>query len=383
MRALFEGMVPGALSSSGAVPPAKLAGVALACARARKRYASKTDKERRSAWQLFQQYLQSHPAAQGVTPLSAAPEDVVSFMELAYVPHHGRTQMTSGEVVPSFSSVKNILGGLRKSFDFLGRSGPWTERTREGNPCQSLLVEDWRKGYHSELLDDGVEPVAATPMRAEEVHQLLEGLDGELAGLTETGLPSCPFLRMEAYLLGRDALYFSYLWMSSQRGLEAGRLKIADIREEGGRISVRARRTKSRRLEPPSLVPLEPLPPDQNRFCFLARLPRFLQLCRDLGSPVEGFLFRTLGSDRKTVGSLPLTSSAGLGRLKSALGRMGMEPSLTLHSTRRGRMLYDQEQGENPEVTMSRALIKTTAVFRGYLDQTRPDRKRMKTGRDS
>lgn len=375
VRSYFEGVAPALPPTPPVVGPGFGAGLAQGLARAQRRYSAASLRVRDSTWQEFLIYLGREPGFSNGDPLYATPEDVVAFMETSYLPSHGRTRTPSGEVLPAFSTVKGALSGLRKAFSILGRTGPWSAQTGLGNPCESDLVSDWRKAYQGDLLDNDIEPVAAAVMTELEFHQLIDGLDSAISELMPTGdIPYDPFMKMRAYLLQRDALYFTYLWMSFQRGVEAGRLRLSDLTLAGSGSYIRARRTKALKFAPPARVPLVPAPAGQSRYCFLARFPLFQSFCSRAGWPLTNYVFLVEGRDRKSPGATPLTSNAGNARLKKALALAGVNPSLTLHSHRRSRLVQGLQEGCPPSNLMGQALIRTPGVFARYVDQSRPSR---------
>lgn len=57
-------------------------------------------------------FLAHIPACHGVTVYTMQPTDVVVFLTMAWFPHHGRTVLSSGEIVPAASSIRGLMPAL-------------------------------------------------------------------------------------------------------------------------------------------------------------------------------------------------------------------------------------------------------------------------------
>jgi hypothetical protein len=88
--------------------------------------------------------------------VSRAAYDVLGYLELEFLPKHGKT-LVNGELMPASSTARVHISGLEKAFSDLGRTGPWSNETRTGNPCNSVDIGDWRIAYGRDLEDAGVE----------------------------------------------------------------------------------------------------------------------------------------------------------------------------------------------------------------------------------
>jgi len=224
-------ILPGARPSSSVAVPFTAAevastyakGLAAGVAREQHKWVADTVLARDRTVAEFREWIERLTSITGLTMHSVVPHDIEVFMETAYPDRHtGRCIGADGEPAMSFSAVKGFLAHLKTGFDLLGRSGPWNEATRQGNPCDSVLISTWRSGYEREQDGLGNVAVGARPMTLEKLRALIDAVDRDLASLPATDV-------MGRLLLHRDASYFTFLFASHQRGGEGAEVVLEDL----------------------------------------------------------------------------------------------------------------------------------------------------------
>ena len=55
--------------------------------------------------------------------MTAQPTDVVVFVSQVWIPRHGRTQLSNGDVYPSASNIRGMFPALAHIFDRQSRGG--------------------------------------------------------------------------------------------------------------------------------------------------------------------------------------------------------------------------------------------------------------------
>ena len=386
---------PGALAPGGTLS-ASTYGTALAAAYSTVHHARSegTHAMRQRVASAFLEFLTRLPAELNKNISNATANDVLVFLQLEWR-HHGRTHLPDGTIVASASGLGNAASALGATFDILGRRGEWDPLTLSGNPCASFEVRLYRSGYQRELWGQDIEPTAATPLRHDKVLALVVHLDAKRALLTADPIYSeSRFLQLRGLLLERDALLFTYLSASIQRGGEGARLRLCDIRtahsegvtgvslplgnaliaDRAPAVSVHPNGVKTRQRRDCGHFLLQPHP--DSRVCFMSRLAHFSSSCRALGFPLRapaGFIFRIMDpQDRRRLIETPLSVSASLSRLRASLKSLGDYQGETMHSFRRAGMQSDQDTGVTPHETMKRALIVSPSSYNLYTDRRRP-----------
>ena len=129
------------------------------------------------------------------------------------------TYLPGGEHIPAPPSLNCMFSQLSTAFTLIGRTGPWDELGRSGNPINSPEITSYKKGYLAEMHEAGWEQGSAVPYTEADFRGLVDMLDAEASQ------SPCWFQRV---LLDRDALAAAYLWGGGQRGKEGGRLHLLD-----------------------------------------------------------------------------------------------------------------------------------------------------------
>ncbi|KAK9805249.1 hypothetical protein WJX72_008655 [[Myrmecia] bisecta] len=196
----------------------------------------------------------------------------------------------------------------------MGRVGAWLPAQTRGNPINSTLIADYRKGYRSQVWELGYEEGSAVRMTQEKLVQLINYLD------MAADQTSCV---IEQLVLHRDAVMLLYMWESCMRGKEVGRLNLRDFftednaplppswpeeLAEGTRVVVRHNGTKTvraRRAPPITLTVSE-----DSQYSFLARLPGYLMQRGLSGHGVGDYIFNPLAPGRQHFADKEYSSSA-------------------------------------------------------------------------
>jgi hypothetical protein len=152
-------------------------------------------------------YLKTLPKIMARDVHTAIPADVITYMEGHWVPTHGRTHLPNGDVVPSFSYLKNCLTFLRRLFDDVMRQGDWNAQQFTGNPCASEKVSKYRSGYERMLWRAGIQTNAAAVLTQEQFETLADYLIGKLNKAIAIGASP-----VEIAIIYRDLMLICYLW---------------------------------------------------------------------------------------------------------------------------------------------------------------------------
>ena len=310
---------------------------------------------------------------------------------------HGRTLAgDSVDAVASASGVKGALLHLEHYFNALGRSGEWY--APYGNPCRSPAVRDWRAGYKHEHWLDGVRPIAATPMTDDMVQLLVTIPAGEVTGGADTAPPpglyrrpkKLPCLEVRTAHDTRDRALVHYLFEMGQRPGEGARLRFCDIQPspltwgtDGVPQSVLVKpngiKTCQQRNAGQATLWSVDRPGQQVRASeFLWMLPALMRANAAAGFPPrpEGHVFLQLtgGGYKFTDKAATYAVVARVVKLRAATCGLA-HVVLTGHSSRRGHIQQDEDEGVAADVTRARLLGISAQTYKLYADKTRPTRR--------
>ena len=350
----------------------------------------------RSALELavseFSTYLQYAAEPGRNTWATCTDLEVLVFIERHYLPaHSGRV---SDSVAPS--TLASMLSRLSRAFVAHHRAGPWCGVGGAGplgNPVESQSVRDYQHAYARCAQCNGRAEVSAVPLREEVLRAIVDGLDAETQELSvnaaRTGLPNWP----ATLLLVRDATFFTVLWSSCRRGQDVLRLTwprlyaaldgdcstslVSDwLRKDPRSLSVGSvhavpLQTKTEQIGRPCTWTFTRAPPDQARYCAIARLQHLCFVLQQAsvedfqqGPVFTGFTQRCSGAMSSNAMARRLTRA--LSRLPAPLQSAGR--SLTLHSFRRGRLQHEHARGATPDELQALSGIKTYSILQRYLD---------------
>ncbi len=224
---------------------------------------------------------------EGTKLTDCSPDDLLVYMVSHWLPEHPGRKRADGVCGPS--ALKSVLSSLSGFFSRTGRSGRYDEATGLGNPCDSVWVEDFRKAFERLSMVGGYVEHSAVPLTGDKYRQLVRYLWGTYrAARTSLG----------RLVILRDLLCAQYMWSSSQRGHDTGKLALADFVDParpdtpfrgfpllapdlwpagyiGPTLCVAERGTKTSRLQRAPPVLLAPNPGDPE-FCFPRTLALYL-----------------------------------------------------------------------------------------------------------
>ena len=362
---------------------------------AMKSRADSTLAQRRLVEQELLLHLARLPAAWGVNVMTAQPTDVVVFVSQVWIPRHGRTRLSTGAMYPAASNLRGMFPALAHIFDRQGRGGEWSLSLPYNNPCRSSLVEDMRQGLERYILAHAPAPVAAVELTETKLLVLVVDLDRRHAAhALDHGRLKSAYQRMQCVILARDALLFVYLFHSLQRGAEGAAIGLRNLSfpadpaplvpADPRLLTAACLRVQTGRQKcSPTGSVLEIPRADDARLCFMRRLHAFYGTCARLGVPLgehdRPFFRPSATNNRGAFADHPLSSSAGLARLKQALAKADVDEGETLHSCRRGGIQREKRKGVPAHETMERANIKTPKIYALYADAERATRRKPKT----
>lgn len=340
-------------------------------------HAPSTRRAREAAMLEFEGWLLGR--ASGVSAHSCTPEHVLIYMERHWVSTH-RGRAAGGR--PSPSSVLTHLSLLSGGFELYGRKGPWTEDTPRGNPCESTDVRLYRRGYGRQAGAGGYQERSARPLSYDKFAQLCRYLLN--AAPSTAGI--------EEACLYRDLLCYQFMWHTTTRGHDCGRLRLSDLRDPANSSSAYSRYplplpllgtpltafptlvvsqlgTKTYQGRRAPARDLAPAPVTSQ--CFVRCLAVYLKLCSEGGWAVGDWLFRPLRADRRGFEERAMSTSDLNYRLRRHLEQAGLGEGETCHSFRRGSLQHARATGAGLDALLQLAQMRSVGTLRRYLD---PDR---------
>ncbi|GIM15341.1 hypothetical protein Vretimale_18025, partial [Volvox reticuliferus] len=360
-------------------PPPLPSALVSAYALHRSQWVPKTWRKIQKASQEFHEWLLERRLP--TTLLTCEPSLVVEYLEGAWVSRHpGRLR---ADRRPSASALDAITSHLSTAFRLLSRDGPYDPVSGRGNPCDSTIVRGYTKGNRRSAGRAGHCERSAVPLEIGKFHALCLYLCREAAVEVE------PFLRS---LFLRDLAVFTLMWHTYQRGHDIGKLMLSDFREVAHghseysgwplppldpdlrvpsgtllRIEELGTKTHQGRRAPAIMV----RPSEEPSACPLGALSLYMDLCRTLGMPVEGYLFRPVIRGGRRYREAPLSTEALEHRLVMHLEAAGLYGGETIHSFRRGSLQHALQMGVSEADLMRLSHIRSIATLRRYVDPTR------------
>ena len=186
---------------------------------------AETVTRRTKTMQELDQWLQQLPAEWNKGLMTCTPADLVVYLETHWLGEHAGTQLSNGTMIASPKGVSQCLSHCSTGFKLLGRVGQWDPLHASGNPVESSLVTQYRKGYKLEAWRSGYLEGSAVPMTAGKILQLVGYLDMQIAGMP---------LGIKQLLLERDIVMQLLMWETTMRGNNCGRLAWTDFFLESG-----------------------------------------------------------------------------------------------------------------------------------------------------
>jgi len=333
-----------------------------------------TIQRRSKAMQELDTWLQQLPAAWGKTLMTCTPADLVVYLESHWLSQHAGTTLPNGCTIASPSGVNQCLSSCSTGFELLGRVGDWNPLDSSGNPVDSSLVAQYRKGYRLEAWRSGYLEGSAVPMQAEKLYLLVDYLDHLVSGLP-AGMPQL--------LLERDIVLILLMWETPMRGNNCGRLTWSDFflttgqqapypllgAAAGTALLVQPNGTKTVKGERSGPFTLT-LTDDPQHSC-LARLLKFLQLRYPDGHLSDTYLFSPQTANQRAFHDVPLSSSALGKRLQKHLCDAELYAGESNHGFRRGQIQSMVASGMDRPAISQATQIKTLSVIDIYADLTR------------
>ena len=323
---------------------------------------------------------------EGSNLTNCTPEDLLIYIVEHWLPTHRGRKREDGLCGPS--ALKSHLSSLSGHFTGIARDGRYDESSGRGNPCDSVWVSDFRKAYQRLSMQGGYQEESAVPLTAEKYQVLVRYLWGLIQSANTV---------LQAMLGLRDLLCAQYMWASTQRGHDVGKLGLEDFVDPakpqqpfdgfplldpsrwppgyfGPRLCIAERGTKTNRFERAPPIYIQPNP-GEPQFCFVRTLALYTAIARrpdaPAGSEITDHLFRPLRPDRCGFKPEPLSSAALGARVRLHLMMSGAYEGETNHSFRRGALQHAAAQGAPLEALHAQSQIRTAAVLKRYLDTER------------
>jgi hypothetical protein len=349
--------------------------------RTAQRWEESTLKERERQCKEFSQWLQQLPASRGSGSWQGCvPTDILAYMEGAWLPAHGTTELLDGSLGTSPSYMQSSLSHLSTAFKLMGRRASWgTAPEMHCNPVDSEEVKVYLGAYRKQYARAGHQARAARPWDLAALGQLLQRMDSVGQQREGKGL--------ETALRLRDQAALCFMADCGKRGEDCGQMHVWDLSRVGGAV-----------LAPGAFHPAEGEmwecrmfsktrkeargPPIRFRYTgcepalltnFLWRLQQYLTERVRLDDVPRRYLFNPSGRAGVRFMDEPLRSRALQGRIKEHLRQHGLEHQ-TLHGLRRGLRQDLAAAGEEQDAAMKALDIRSKRTDRLYSDSSRPVR---------
>lgn len=350
-----------------------------AAERMRKANVDETVSRREKLCQELNSWAQQMPPPFPQSMMSMGPEDVLAFLEGYWLARHAGSKLPdSNGLVASPSGLESAISHLSTAFGELGRHGAYNAATGTGNPCASMLVQRYKKGYRRGMWEAGYQEKSAVPIDEVKMHKLVDHIDA--LGLAAPSL----FGKITSE---RDALLVVYEWSSSMRGKEGGQLCLLDFHDSDHRpyfqsgyvplgrppasvIVLPTHGTKTNKRGRTEQEPIYIEMASDLRYCFISRLWRYLDLCHLSGYEVRHYLFRPETPDGQGFKEQGYSSSSFTDLIKKRLKGCGIYDGETGHSFRRGS-IQDRFCKEGLLGAAVQGRIKTPSILQRYLDPKR------------
>ena len=341
-----------------------------------KSFAPNTVRRQDAALEEFSNWLAEY--GEDSTPLDCTPEQVLVYIHRYWIPRHS----PNGKAIAP-TTVLNQLSHLSTQFRLLGRGMSYDELACEGNPCRSVDMSLYRKGFSRGAVAEGFLEQSAVPLTHEKFQTLIRYL-WQRARLAAA---------VEQLLLLRDLVCFVIMWVTTSRGHDCGKLRLDDFRDPAN-----PRRPYGGFPLPLSLVypvgfhlvmsqlgtktyqgcrapPVQLWPVGDLELCPIRALAEYSRVCllpgAPAGSAITNYLFRPLRSDHAGFKESAMSSSGLTYRLRQHLQSAGLYDGETCHSFRRGALQHAQAAGLDEASLMALGQMRSAGTLKRYLDPTR------------
>lgn len=271
--------------------------------------------------------------------VSARPRDICRF--LVYKDKTGKTPVhvtdcpIIGERLGECScpkrlavgTVGTIVGKLRGSYAQRGFGNTWHELEGNGNPANSVLVQNYVKLIRNEQSKAHVQPKQAIPLFIDKLEAICGYVDRHLKSREISG-------RIR-YIYLRDQAFFKLQFFAGDRAPDLGKMLTQEIKlGPSGGLQINHTWGKTFRLDKPNKFTVFPC--DRQSLCPVRALNAYVDGARQMGVELNvGYLFRPVRTDG-TVPNEPLKYGAVYERLKLYLGILNLDDGETPHSLRGG-----------------------------------------------
>ena len=283
------------------------------------------------------------------------------------------------------STLRQYVSNLSSCFCKLGRSEPWDDLARCGNPVASQMVRN-----HVEMVERGQHAAgrrecSAQPIPRAAVIQLLRHLDeAAAAALRDRD-------QLEQLRCARDSALVALLWHSCRRGADLLRMHWCHAYAQGTRslvtdlwqspasagvlptgLHITLDELKNVKRQRPLTIVISTEAGEGAVSCAVRRLQVLYTVQRTFAEPVSLPVFcgyRTVRPPRTAL--TPSGFSNRFDQLVDVVFAATGTDAYTVHSFRRGRMQYERDHGHSVSDIMQLADLRTESVAHMYLDPGR------------
>ena len=237
----------------------------------------------------------------------------------------------------------------------------------------STQVKGMLKGYANHAASLGYQRKGAVPLTEAEMRTMLSNM---MKMLDQTASHT-------QLLLLRDGLLFSLLWQTSFRGSNAGSIRLDNLLlptgenavshlypavklPVGARLHLLPDHTKNRKGgHCPITLSLDVL-------CMSTWLPLAIHAYAVAGQPITNFITRPLERGSKLFAEQAMTCSNAWARLVKVLKEQDMYKGQSVHSTRRGKMIHQQQNLHASNAAIAESAMCNEANVKYYTNAHRP-----------
>ncbi|XP_071124009.1 uncharacterized protein [Mytilus edulis] len=228
----------------------------------------------------------------------------------------------------SSSTVRTMLGQLKRIFENYGKGRSWDEGSNFGNPIASKKVQRYLEAITREQAISHRVVKQAKPLFFDKLRKIAILIDSKMVKGNTTP---------EKFILLRDQAFLKLQFFAGDRASDLGKClsqEIRRLRDDSGFVITH---TVGKTLSNGKKNEFSVMRLDDHSVCPVFGIEKYVSCAGEMGINLTlGYLFRILDCSRKRVLEAPVSHSVMYGRLKSYLWELGMDEGETPHGIRGG-----------------------------------------------
>ncbi|VDI69358.1 Hypothetical predicted protein [Mytilus galloprovincialis] len=226
------------------------------------------------------------------------------------------------------STVRTMLGQLKRIFENYGKGRSWDEGSNLGNPIASKKVQRYLEAITREQAISHRVVKQAKPLFFDKLRKIAILIDSKIVKGNTTP---------EKFILLRDQAFLKLQFFAGDRASDLGKClsqEIRRLRDDSGFVITH---TVGKTLSNGKKNEFSVMRLDDHSVCPVFGIEKYVSGAGEMGINLTlGYLFRILDCSRKRVLEAPVSHSVMYGRLKSYLRELGMDEGETPHGIRGG-----------------------------------------------